>query len=208
MSRFLPEIMAHAHETDTTPGLAVAAAEQFALNAAIEFAVKSKAFRRTVPIDVQCGMTEYPFEGDCYAVVQILGVEFRGQSITPAPGRPCSCGGRMFAVDDGLVRLLWTPSEDMPQALKVRLAIAPKRDACTLDEAFFFDLWAQAVIDGALAKILLMPNEPWTNLQLARVKESDFERAVSEARRLAILGRSSGPFYSRAPSFLGPKRFR
>ena len=200
--------MAHAHETDEFAGLPPAAAEQYVRTAAAEFAKRSTALRKTVEIDAQAGVTEYPICEDCELIVKVISVEVGGRRLLPDPGRPCSCAQGVFWFEDCCLRLGWTPTVDEKGAISVRVAVAPRADACEIDREFFHDLHRQAIIDGALSRILMMPNQPWTNAALARVAQAEFERSAGEARRDALMGSTAGPFFAHAPSFVGRRRFR
>lgn len=208
LEAFLPEIMAFAHETETHAGLPDAAALAFIRNAACDLSRRSNAYRRELWIDAQKDVTDYPIQDGCDVFLSALWVEINGQRAIPSPGRPCSCGGRLFQIIDGMIHISWNPDEDTADAILIRAALSPTADACDLDRDFFFDRYRQVVIDGALAKILLLPNMPWTNISLARVLQTDFERGCGEARRNAMMGESAGPVYATSRPFVSCRRFR
>lgn len=208
LSAFLPEVMAFTHETETHAGLPDAAAETYVRNAAIDLARRSQAYRRTLWIDAQKDVVDYPIDDGCDVFLSAIYVELDGQRAYPAPGRPCSCAGRLFQIDDGMIHISWAPDEDQDDAIMVRAAFTPGRDACDLDRDFFYDRYKQVVVDGALAQILLMPGQPWTSPSIARAKQQDFERGCGEARRNVIMGDTAGPIFATARPFVSCRRFR
>jgi hypothetical protein len=201
--------MAFAHETETRAGLPEAAALTYIRNAAIELARRSRAWRKDIWIDAQKGVEDYPIGDGCDVLLTTLFVEIDGVRAYPAPGKACNCGfGRTFAIIDGMLRVYWTPQEDQRDAIHVRAAFTPSASACEIDEDFFANRYRQVVIDGALAAILLLPGQPFTNVAVARAKQQDFERGCGEARRDAALGQTGGPMFARPAPFVSCRRFR
>lgn len=60
-----------------------------------------------------------------------------------------------------------------PGTVRLSMWLKPSQDAEELPK-FFFEQFAQALADGALSTLLLIPNQPFTNPQMAAVFDSRF----------------------------------
>lgn len=65
--------------------------------------------------------------------------------------------------------------------LRGRIAVKPTRNATGVEE-IFFERYQDAVIDGALGRLLTIRSAPWYQPDLAAYHESEFIRAIEVAR--------------------------
>jgi hypothetical protein len=83
-----------------------------------------------------------------------------------------------FTTPDMVLRVYPTPVA--PASVQVTAAYAPQRDATVL-EAFLHDVWYDTLVAGALWKLLGMPQQPWTNGDVAEHYRVTFEQALRRA---------------------------
>jgi len=73
------------------------------------------------------------------------------------------------------------PNRDIPDGLRVTVSLRPELDALKIDEVFLKD-WYEPLANGVLARLMLMPKKPWSNIQLGMVKQQFFRNGMSQAR--------------------------
>jgi hypothetical protein len=79
------------------------------------------------------------------------------------------------------LRIYPIPNNPASSALTVRAALAPKRTATTFPDSFA-DRNFQAIVAGALGRLLLVPGQAWSNAQLGEYYKSEFRLAVGSAK--------------------------
>lgn len=77
----------------------------------------------------------------------------------------------------------------------------PLRDAHDVLPAYMFSQHAQTIARGALAKILMLPNQPFTNPQTAMGYNAAFMAACSDAQNDARMGQQRAPRRNRIDWF-------
>lgn len=70
--------------------------------------------------------------------------------------------------------------------MEVYVSLKPLRSATELPDILYND-WYQTIAAGAKAKLMVMPEKPWTNLKVAGLHGSLFENGASAATRKAFL---------------------
>ena len=73
------------------------------------------------------------------------------------------------------------------------IAVAPKRDACEVDE-IMYERYLDAVVSGTLAELYKMANASWHNAALAQLRDAQYAQKVSGIGVDRVLGKSMGPF--------------
>lgn len=76
--------------------------------------------------------------------------------------------------------------------MKLSLFLKPDPQADMLPR-FLFDHFGQEIAAGALAEILLLPNQTWTNPQLAVIMNARFEAALDRNFAFNIRGQQRAP---------------
>lgn len=82
---------------------------------------------------------------------------------------------------DYRMRLVGIPTDTIADALNVVVALKPSRSATQIDDWFIEDHYLR-LLDGARAKMLMMPGRPWTNPNLAAVYAEQFGSAIIEQK--------------------------
>lgn len=81
----------------------------------------------------------------------------------------------------GQIQLVPTPTMVDPSSLRVRVALAPTRDATSI-ESEIYELYSDAIAHGARAILYSTPGQPYFDRVSAKDVAADFRRAVSEAK--------------------------
>jgi len=82
------------------------------------------------------------------------------------------------------IQLVPTPTSDTTSAMSIHCSYLPTRDATKLD-AVLMDEYREAIVAGALSKLLNMSKEEWYDPAEARERSTWFSFACSEGRALA-----------------------
>ena len=130
-------------------------------------------------VRVWCDLSELtPLDEDAMATPFGFTASVPGQTNTPSKPRFFN------ETSPGSVGLY--PAPDRVYTLNIRAALRPTRAAANVEDQLFED-WAEAIVDGALARLMLYPGE-WANVKLASVHEKRYEAAVGSARLEASQG--------------------
>lgn len=180
----LPRVFAGA------PGLPETAAEHYLREAAIQFCEQSGWLQRDTRFPTACGMRVYPLlPAECERVMRVQRVWFGHR-----PYDDFCDDGVPFAVDaidtsDAAVVL--AEESDGCEPLNARYIAVPVHDACVID-ARLIEEWGRTLIDGALADLCMLPDQPFSSPALAAVYARQFENDVRRARVRRITGRKGG----------------
>lgn len=90
-------------------------------------------------------------------------------------------------------------SADEPEYLWIEAVEVPAIGEESAPESFL-RRYGQAIVDGALARLMLPQGRAWSNPEEGRMRAADYERAVCEARVRSIIG--AGNAASQTPSAL------
>lgn len=192
---FLPRLLPH------LPGCVESVASQALVDSAIDFCNTSMVLRERLPESVTvAGEAVYdpsslPFhrvsritkvwvdEGELSPVVaQMVGV-------TPSTlQKP-----RSFYITregaDVLINLL--PVPDAEYSLQVEVVLRPSRDATQLDDGLF-DIWMEPIVEGAKARLMAIPDQPFSNPAGARLAAQLAFTLTQKARVDGSYGRVLG----------------
>lgn len=194
---FMPFVMAACAE------LPEPMAQAYIRQACIDFCVRSGTLRRKSFISQQRNVKEYPVWPDaCEEVVRVNEVHVDSACYRGGRNTCCfdHCGCR-FTIAEGMLHISSAPQWDKPDSIEVRFVAKPARDACEVD-ATLYDDWHEAIVDGALAQLYLLPGYKWTSPQLAGVRDVGFARRIRQARVQALKSDTGDTIMARAPSFV------
>lgn len=178
--------------------------EDYARRSVIEFCMRSRFWREQITIPLVDGQDDYEIgtvrpEG---RPDQVLSAHFRADSagggrsiplahlpyshilqpgLTSRRGSPSHFGVR---VDGNGIKVWPEPkveSFDNPRIDLYVVAVPRQRSSQYPD--VIDQQWREALIDGALWKLLMIPGKPWTNMDRASTHRFDFFRQVNDARR-------------------------
>ena len=97
--------------------------------------------------------------------------------VPPVTSCSCSPENASFDPQDNVLHLRSPFTE---AAYHIELAVCPAKDACELPEIYMSE-HLDTLVTGARAYILLIPNRPWTNLNLGQAYMNDFMERVSRS---------------------------
>ena len=169
---------------------------------------KQARLSRWPAVAVAAGTAEYSFIPPVGAAVHaITHAAFNSKEISPHTGEldiPArdwrNQTGRPEYVLGGATSLRLVPEPDEAGTLTMIVALKPSASAAGIDERLFNE-YREAIIHGALARLMLSPRKPYTNTQLAQYHQQQFliQTAMAGTRaarsftraplRTAILGR-------------------
>lgn len=165
---------------------------------AMSFFYDSLAYRTWVtPFDLTSGTTTYDLAAKCPAeteVAQVMEVRCEGFPVTEVtheqfialdPEWPTVTGthARWFTIlnTKDNINIIPIPDATITAAMTMQLAVTPTM-ASTGVEQTFFEEWKDGIIDGALARLLRMPQTPWVDVKEAATRSKEASMAVNVAR--------------------------
>jgi hypothetical protein len=183
------------------PGCPFAAVDVALRQAAIDFCSQSLAWKYSHPdIAVTSGTASYNSVPPAQAVVHaVTYAEFEGSEIDCHTGESGiqiynwrNQAGTPEYVLGGVTALTLVPTPDVVGTLKLEVALKPSPAAIGIDDDVF-DEYRDAIVHGALARLMASPKKPYTQLQLATYHHQQFTILTGQA------GMRQARNYSRAP---------
>lgn len=92
------------------------------------------------------------------------------------------------------------PDAEKTYTMRMFMALKPKRTATGMEEAIFNDL-EDAIMHGALQDLLILPNVPWADRDLASYHARQYIFYTTERRARANMGNVRGSFRVRMQPF-------
>ena len=92
--------------------------------------------------------------------------------------------------------LMLMPTPATSGMLTMTVALKPSPDADGIDDSIF-DEYREAIVHGALARLMLSPKKPYTNMQLAQYHYQLFAIRVADAGMRAARGHTRAPLQTR-----------
>lgn len=180
------------------PGLPDVAAQSYLRDAAIRFCEATGWLEREAVLPMACGVRDYPVvPADCERVVRVVAVSIGCNTPDDSMLDPrrdvleMGCGFRVEALETPDVSVWIDREGDACDTLRVRYVATPRHDACRLD-ARLAEEWGRAIVEGALADVLLLPGQPFSDPRLATVYGQRFDAAILRARTRRLRGRTGG----------------
>lgn len=96
--------------------------------------------------------------------------------------------------------ILPLPGNDEPYQCRMFLALKPKKTATGMDEVIFDEL-EEVIMHGALQHLLVLPNQAWSDRELAAYHAKQYVFQTSERRARANLGNVRGTMRARMQPF-------
>lgn len=90
-------------------------------------------------------------------------------------------------VDTEQLILARVPDVSIAAGLTLTLALQPSHNATGFPK-WIFNQHVYALADGALAKLMLMPAKPWTDVVSGQDRRAKFDAAIANARAAAVAG--------------------
>lgn len=195
--------------TEVLPNLAADPSDPVTENAikraVIEFCAETWIWKDlSEAIDVEAGEAYYDLEPPNGAdIVVVMDAAYNGVPIEPKslswldaniPGWRTTPGTPKYFthVDLDQVILAPVPADNLTGGLTVTLALQPSHNATGLPK-WIATQHMYSMADGALARLMLMPSKPWTDLANGSDRRAQFQAAIANARANAAsaLGRAA-----------------
>ncbi len=204
IDKFVPHIVANTFDENGGNSLPENVAQSYIRNSAISFAEKTGMITETIEVPIQCGMTCYPIESrNCETIIGV-----KSAKLENFESLDCGCnwswGNVDFTFDDDQLYINPAPTKDDNQVIVLEVIVIPNRDACEVNSQFY-DKWFDAIINGALAEIHMMPNRPWSSVSRAEYRRKLFNEDVSRATIRKVLQGKREPLKMR-PNYDWTKR--
>lgn len=156
------------------------------------------------PLDVVAGESAYdiePIPGT--DVTTVLAAELDGVPLAPKDipwlnreiprWRTVAARPKYFTqVDAEQVMLAALPDVSIPAGLTMTLALQPSH-ASTGFPKWIFNQYIYVLAEGSLAKLMMMPNKPWTDIENGADRRTKFEAGIANARASAVSALGSAP---------------
>jgi len=142
------------------------------------------------------GIAEYRLELDDAHVAEVIAVTYYGRAVDPIVeanmdgvdqtwrSRTNNLVLGYYLPHPDTIRVYPIPSEQQPSALRVYYAAYPSFDATKLD-AGLMTHWRDEIVSGALAELLMMPAQRWTNMELGAARAHFFEHGIARGRSVS-----------------------
>lgn len=119
-------------------------------------------------------------------VHSVIGVSRNGLPVSGDDGVTThgDVGGRGFTISErGQISLLTTPlPSQTPQCMELLISIKPSRTTLEVPAVLVRDYY-QLIRYGALARAMMMVNRPWTNPEVGKEMEKQYEFALGKAKQ-------------------------
>jgi hypothetical protein len=92
------------------------------------------------------------------------------------------------------------PDDNETYTMRMFLALKPKRDASGMDSVIFDDL-EEVIMHGALQHLLVLPNQYWSDRELAAYHAKQYVYQIAERRARANLGNVRGSMRAKMQPF-------
>ena len=159
------------------------------------------------PIDAEANSAQYDIDlPNTVNVALILEASFAGRRLECASALPLVADVRIGTPSRYLqgagntITLDYAPSVDVPRALMVQVSTRPARNARTVAD-ILLDEYGHDIGIGTAARLLAIPGQPFSNVDLATA----FDRAYITARTEARIRGEAG--FGRAAMTVRPRAF-
>lgn len=204
LETFLPRLLPQ------LPGCPQPTALQALLDSACDFSDRSRAVLVvTDPQTLVAGQAEYDYGlPSAVEAVQLKAawIDQASLALPPAVVRVPDDGtvtGTPYAAmptEEGDLRLYPTPDKGGGR-LVARLAVRPTAGATQVMDVLYHR-WREAIVAGAAFRLVLIPGQAFTNLEMAGVHERKFLQGVGRAAVEANRGGVNTPLFVRPARFL------
>ncbi len=191
------------------------AVDRAVLDAAAEFAEKSQIiFTAEAPIALVSGVSTYQVSPVSGIDVDLIRHVYCGtrelDAVTPSSlhdevpawetaesTEPThySCFG-----EAGAITVYPKPRNITSETLRIVASWAPSFAATAVPDELV-NAYGRDLVEGAKARLMMMPDCKWTNLQLAGIAQGKFDSGIVDARIKAIHGKAAGSVFVRPRQF-------
>jgi hypothetical protein len=206
LSAFHPRILPH------LPGCTAPFADQVLVAAAIDFCRKSTVLRQNLyTFQTIVGETQYDLVAPTiqYEVQRVLSVNVNGKELSPGMAEIIrndlptgKAQPRGFYTDrtGSYLTLQLTPPPDGVYDVIVNASLRPSSTATQLDDDLY-NLWIDPIVNDAIARAMMVPDQPFTNPAQAQVFQLQAARAATNSRIESNYGQLRGSMTVRPRPF-------
>lgn len=187
------------------PGATNEMALQEIKNTIIDFCEKSLLVQVDHdPVTAINGIMDYDFEPDSGRLVtKIIRAWYKGKPLEPVGPDEINTPSIYNTLSGALVRredprlitqkdarsfsVYPIPNETVANAITLRVALKPTRSSTTIEDVVFED-YAEIIGHGAISRLALSPDKPYTNPQLAMARNALYMAGLNVARDRALKG--------------------
>jgi hypothetical protein len=168
LSAFFPRILPY------LPGCSEPLVSQLLVDSAIEFCTASPVLRQNLDtFNTVVGVSQYDLDPPSaqHKIERVMGVTLAGMELRPGMAEIVhndlptdKAKPRAFYTDrtDSTFTLNLTPPPDNAYSVVVAVVLRPARTATTLDDDLY-NIWINPVVTGAMAKAMMIPDQPFSN---------------------------------------------
>lgn len=192
LTAFLSEVM------PSVPGCPHPVAINAVRSAARELCEKAPIWKNTpTAINVVAGTMEYAFAPATGTLVAgVVFAAYNGNEIFPKTEqqldaidpawRTTSSGDPKYytQLSQRQIALVPKPGTTLSGGLVLRVSLKPSPTATTVDDSVYEE-WREEIAAGALARLMMMPNKPWTNQDEAVFQAGLFMNGIRKAQKRA-----------------------
>lgn len=199
-SDFLNDVM------PDVPGCTTEIAQHAIKNTIIDFCEKSLILQRDHdPVSVAANVIDYDFDPpDNFLVIKIMRAWYKNKPLEPVSpddiDKPevynqlfegASVAGAepnaILQKSERQFTIYPIPSEAAANAITMRVALKPTRSSEEVDDVIYED-YSEIIAYGAKARLMMSPNKPYTNPQLAVSALGMYQSGLGVARQRATRG--------------------
>lgn len=177
-------------------------AQQALLDSAISFCESTNVLREQLDaFSTAAGVTTYDLDAPSQNVeiARIISVKVNGEYIAPVMAEDVPNDdlnrtkpmGYYTSREGSRLVIVFAQIPDKAYTVKVTVSIKPTRTTTQLPSELFAT-WPDAVIAGAITKLALVPNQPFTNPTLSAINAVEVAKHTSKARTEGMYGRLQG----------------
>jgi hypothetical protein len=203
ISSFYPWVMPY------VPGCPDPLLDQAIRSAANDLSTRSDLVQRVIVADVVSGTQDYTIiEPTDFQYLRILSVGFQGtvlgpvspdvvnsdvalRNVTIGTASPITGNPTWFfqkTPSDAGFSLYPVPNANLTGGLTVKVSFQPANTATTLDDILFSD-WAEEIAAGAIAILMAMPGQQFSNTTAAEFYRKAAEAGIARAKRVSRNGK-------------------
>lgn len=186
-SDFYPLLAPH------VPGCPDVTMDTYLASTAADFFARTQIWRAAIDnIVVVPNVTEYDLSGDA-VIERVIHAAIGDEPLEQTDIRLIAEEDRIrtgkpqkfWMVDDTIIAVWPTPTERY--TVTMTAVLKPSRSAVSVPD-WIYETWADALVDGTVARLVHIPNKEWTSPDLYAFHKSRYERAVHNAKTRDWLG--------------------
>jgi len=194
------------------PGCSEPMVDQVLVSSAIDFADRSLVLRQNLDrFNTVIGLSEYDLDPPTaqHDINRVMSVAVNGKELgaglaevirNDLPTANAIPRGFYTNRTDNTFTLRLSPPPDKVYPVVVAVALSPARGATQLDDDLY-NIWIEPIVDGAIARAMELPDQPFTNYVRAKELMDKASRATVTSRIEGNYGLARGSMRVRSRPF-------